>query len=77
MKVLVYTMDFRHGFRYVEITPVILSKAKDLMRRAPRSFAEFTLERSEGLRMTHVTTRQLSGMASEGISCERGGSSEL
>jgi len=31
---------------------VILSEAKDLTGRGPRSFAEFTLERSEGLKMT-------------------------
>jgi hypothetical protein len=31
--------------RHLEIMPVILSEAKDLVRRTQRSFAEFTLER--------------------------------
>jgi len=36
---------------------VILSEAKDLTRRTLRSFAEFTLERSEGLRMTSLDVK--------------------
>ncbi len=41
------------------ILPVILSEAKDLCVRRARSFAEFPLERSEGLRMTGIISKCL------------------
>jgi len=41
------------------VRAVILSAAKDLCARRARPFAEFTLERSEGLRVTGILSKYL------------------